>query len=398
MKKSLLALAAMGAFAGAAQAQSSVSVYGVMDIGIIDSTNQAAATTGVVTTTKQFNTGYGKGGLASSRLGFRGTEDLGKGMKANFVLEWGLKDVAIGGTGGAQASGTAADATTSTANAAGMIDPRQAFVGLSDNSLGEIRLGRQFQSIHKVIVNNSAGGGNNVAGAAYSGGENAALNSASIRPELVWINRAVTYISPTFSGFQLEVQTGQQTISSGTVGTTPDTSATDTGASLNFNYAKLNASVGYSTVQNNQSPTTGNIKNEFFSAGANYDFGILKTYFLFSQAKVTNAAAVNLADNTIYELGAKGNVANNIVLWASGLTGSRSSSATAAALVTNSYTTTTALGSADFRGYQVGAQYLLSKRSSLYTIVGKQSIKGTSFANGINNSAAAAMVGINHTF
>ena len=89
MKKSLLALAAMGAFVGAAQAQSSVSVYGVMDIGVIQSTDALAATSGVQTTTKQLNTGYGKGGLASSRLGFRGTEDVGGGTAVGFVLEYG---------------------------------------------------------------------------------------------------------------------------------------------------------------------------------------------------------------------------------------------------------------------------------------------------------------------
>lgn len=397
MKKTLFAIAAVSAFAGAAQAQSSVTVYGVMDIGAITSSNAVGAATGVQTTTKQVNTGYGKGGLASSRLGFKGVEDLGGGNKANFVLEYGLKDIGIGGTGGAQASGTSADATTSTANASGMVDPRQSWVGLENSKLGEVRMGRQFQSIHSVIVGGSAGNGNNVAGATYSGSENAALNNASIRPELVWINRAVTYVSPNVSGFQFQAQTGQQTISSGTVAVT-DSAATDNGASLTYTIGNFAAAVGISQVQNNASPTTGYNKNQFMAANATYDFGIVKAYGLATQAKVTSGAGVNLATNNAYELGVKGNVTPAIVLWGSGLSGSRTTSASVATVVTTSYTTLTALGQADFKGWQLGAQYLLSKRSSLYTIVGSQSINGSGASSGVNNKSSAAIVGVNHTF
>lgn len=398
MKKSLFAIAAVTAFAGAAQAQSSVSVYGVMDIGVITSTNQVAASTGVQTTTKQLNTGYGKGGLASSRLGFRGTEDIGGGTKANFVLEYGLKDIGIGGTGGAQASGTSADAATSTANASGMVDPRVSWVGLSNNKLGEVRLGRQFQAIHQVIISGSAGGGNNVAGALYSGGENSALNNATIRPELVYINRAVTYVSPTVAGFTLQAQTGQQIINSGTTASVADSAATDNGASLTYKLGKFDAGLAISQVQNNASPTTGYNKLQFLAASATYDFGILKAFALATQAKIANGSGSNLATNNAYELGIKAPVTPSIVLWANGITGSRSSAATAATAVTNSYTTYTSLGQADFKGYQLGAQYLLSKRSSLYTIVGSQSIMGSGVSNGINNRSNAAIVGVNHTF
>ena len=397
MKKTLFAIAAVSAFAGAAQAQSSVTVYGVMDIGAITSSNALAISSGVQTTTKQVNTGYGKGGLASSRLGFKGVEDLGGGNKANFVLEYGLKDIGIGGTGGAQASSTSADASTTTANAAGMIDPRVSWVGLENSGFGEVRMGRQFQAIHAVIVNGSAGGGNNVAGATYSGGENSALNSASIRPELVYINRAVTYVSPTFAGFQFQAQTGQQIISSGTVSVV-DSAATDNGASLTYSIGKFAAGAAISQVQNNQSPTTGYNKNQFMAANATYDFGIVKAYGLATQAKVTSVAGVNLATNNAYELGVKGNVTPAIVLWGSGLSGSRTTSASTAQAVTNSYTTLAALGQADFKGWQLGAQYLLSKRSSLYTIVGSQSINGAGASNGVNNKSSAAIVGINHTF
>ena len=398
MKKSLLALAAMSAFAGAAQAQSSVSVYGVMDIGVIQSTDQVAAATGVRTTTKQVNTGYGKGGFASSRLGFRGTEDVGGGTAVGFVLEYGLKDIAIGGTGGAQASATAADASTSTANAAGMVDPRASFVSLSNKELGQIRLGRQAQSIHAVIVDGSVGGGNNIAGAIYSGGENSGANTASIRPELVWINRAVTYISPTFSGITFEAQTGNQTISSGTTDSVPASAATDVGAALRYAAGPAKLGIGYSAVSLNASPTTGHNKLTFVALSGSYDFKVVQAFALYTSAKKASGAGANLGSLGATEIGLKAPVAKNINVWASGFTGSRSSNATAATVVTNSFTTTTALGEAKVKGYQFGAQYVLSKRSSLYAIGGSQSINGKNASNGINNKASAAIVGISHTF
>jgi len=100
MKKSLFALAAVGAFAGAAQAQSSVSVYGVMDGSFTATTNKSKTTAaGSEVTTNQRNTVNGDGALSTSRLGFRGNEDLGGGMSAQFQLEYDLVNIGNGGNG-----------------------------------------------------------------------------------------------------------------------------------------------------------------------------------------------------------------------------------------------------------------------------------------------------------
>jgi len=89
MKKSLLAVAAIGAFASAAQAQSSVTVYGILDIGYIGSNmrtaNNAATASGAVTKTN--SSAFGDSAQSSSRLGFKGNEDLGGGMSAFFTIE-----------------------------------------------------------------------------------------------------------------------------------------------------------------------------------------------------------------------------------------------------------------------------------------------------------------------
>lgn len=83
MKKSLLALAVLGAFAGAAQAQTNVTIYGSFDGGVryMNKVNAAGDSRTTVSSNGTYN---------SNRLGFRGTEDLGGGLKANFQLETGF--------------------------------------------------------------------------------------------------------------------------------------------------------------------------------------------------------------------------------------------------------------------------------------------------------------------
>jgi len=85
MKKSLLALAVLGAFAGAASAQTNVTIYGLVDAAITRHDTNAA---GVKPTwTLDSSTLNNKNG---SRLGFKGTEDLGGGLSAIFTLENGF--------------------------------------------------------------------------------------------------------------------------------------------------------------------------------------------------------------------------------------------------------------------------------------------------------------------
>lgn len=89
MKKTLAAVAALLAAAGAAHAQSSVAIYGITDVGVSYSNRNAAATAASPRNTGS-RMGVDSGLLQASRYGFRGTEDLGGGLKAQFVLEGGL--------------------------------------------------------------------------------------------------------------------------------------------------------------------------------------------------------------------------------------------------------------------------------------------------------------------
>jgi len=116
MKKSLLALGVLGAFAGAAHAQSSVTLYGIIDGGFtyVNKTGGNVAGTGNATKNISLNSGN----LQGSRWGLKGAEDLGGGLKAIFVLESGFNV-----NNGMSAQG-------------GRLFGRQAYVGLSSATAG----------------------------------------------------------------------------------------------------------------------------------------------------------------------------------------------------------------------------------------------------------------------
>jgi predicted porin len=407
MKKSLLAVAAMTAFTGAAQAQSSVTVYGNLDIGVAQDTNVNKTSTTTITDRSGRTTGAGIGGLSTSLFGLRGSEDLGGGLKANFLLEYGLGDVGNGANGNGAPSATNAETTSSANNGTynsttgtntGGFGARYSYVGLQSNNLGEVRLGRQQQSVHSVITSGSAGGANNVAGTIYSSGSNTLVNSATVRPHAVYINRAITYISPNIAGVVVEVQTMSQAKTVDTSSSVAITSVSETGASLKYSGVK-NLSLMYaiskqdfngdgSSNSTNYAYSTGDTKTQVQAATATYDFGVLKAFLLRTENSTKNAAGVTSAKTTNNELGLSAPLTPAVSVFASGFQGKRSADVP---------TTAVATGNADTNGYQFGAVYGLSKRTSLYAIYGTQNIKGTGTTNNeIKTTGAAA--GVRHTF
>ena len=136
MNRTMTCLAALCA-CGAAQAQSSVTLYGVVDVNV-EYVNHVGA---VPSAANSFNPGTGgkairedAGGYSGSRWGLRGTEDLGNGLKSIFVLESGF------------------NSDTGTSQQGGRLFGRQAFVGLSA-PYGQITFGRQYTSIFSTLAN-----------------------------------------------------------------------------------------------------------------------------------------------------------------------------------------------------------------------------------------------------
>lgn len=186
-----VAVAAALCCAGIASAQSSVTVYGIVDAAVVYTTNQTA--------TGDSKTSLDAGQLATSRWGFKGTEDLGGGLKANFMLESTLaNDTGAGGSsfgGGFKQAG----------DTASFFD-REATVGLS-GGFGSVNAGRQ-----NMLGVNSIGLADPM-GLAHAGTNPnvvySALNSGALfggygtnggGTELRQ-NNSIKYVSPVMSGF-----------------------------------------------------------------------------------------------------------------------------------------------------------------------------------------------------
>ena len=183
MKKSLIALAVLAA-SGTSFAQSSVTVWGIVDAAVSRGNGDVNSVTRLVGS-----------GISSSQLGFRGTEDLGGGMKANFWLEAGLQnDNGAGGgtTTNNQASGAG---TASTAlGSQGLTFNRRSTVSLS-GGFGEIRLGRDYTphfwnwTVYDPFGTNGVGTNRAMLSSVALGGTTGGTTGTSVRA-----SNSVTYL------------------------------------------------------------------------------------------------------------------------------------------------------------------------------------------------------------
>ncbi|OGB02782.1 MAG: hypothetical protein A3G29_02560 [Burkholderiales bacterium RIFCSPLOWO2_12_FULL_64_99] len=243
MKKTLLALAAIAA-SSAAFAQSSVSVYGVVDASV-----ESVKGDDTVTRVSSDN-------LASSRLGFKGTEDLGGGLKANFVLESNMK-MDTGANGGGSTR----------------FFDRAAWVGVA-GSFGELRLGRQDTSIGLLAGNSS------ILGA--QGYDDLKIAKTFSGDAYRRTDNAITYILPKFvDGLSAQVQYSTAAGSSGTVGT-ENNDKIGSHYGLNVQYAASGFSAGLGYIQAKNSNT---VDDTGLLAYLGYDFGVAKLSGYFEQDK-----------------------------------------------------------------------------------------------------------------
>ncbi|QIE22349.1 porin [Caballeronia sp. SBC2] len=143
MKKTLIVAAVAASFATAASAQSSVTLYGLIDAGFSYVNNEVAPNT-AKGSAAAFR--VSSGNLNGSRWGLRGTEDLGGGMKAIFTLESGFT----------MGNGTSLQAQSGNTN--GTQFGRQAFAGISTAQLGTVTLGRQYDSLVDYLAPMTANG------------------------------------------------------------------------------------------------------------------------------------------------------------------------------------------------------------------------------------------------
>ena len=248
MKKTLLALAAIAA-SSAAFAQSSVSLYGVVDASV-----ESVKGDKTVTAVSSDN-------LASSRVGFKGTEDLGNGLKANFVLETAVK-VDTGANGGGSTR----------------FFDRAAWVGVS-GGFGELRLGRQDSAIGLLAGNSSILGAQ-----AYDDLKIAKTFSGDAYRR---VDNAITYVLPKFvDGLSAQLQYSTAAGSSSAVGT-ENADKIGSNYGLNVQYAAAGFSAGLGYINAKRSTT---VDDTGVLAYLGYDFGVAKLTGYFEQDERDSAA------------------------------------------------------------------------------------------------------------
>ena len=243
MKKSLIALACASAFAGSANAQS-LTTYGIVDMGFVGESGGTAGSIDKITS----------GAQSGTRLGFKGTEDLGNNMKALFVLETGI----AADTGGFSAS-----------TASNIAFARQAFLGLQSDA-GTLTFGRQYTPFFLTL--------NGVADPFASG---LAGNAQNLIPHSgIRMNNAVKYASPIFSGVSAEIAYGFGENADGA-----DRAGRNVGGSIGYSDGALSVRLAHHRA-NSTTTLTSDLSDTSTILAANYKFEVAKVFAAYSDNDV----------------------------------------------------------------------------------------------------------------
>jgi predicted porin len=290
MKKSLIALAAVAA-TGAAMAQSTVTVWGVVDAAV-----NKSSVSGGASVTRLVGSG-----ISSSQLGFRGSEDMGGGMRANFWLEAGLGNDSGAGaptnttnqaTGGCAVVGSPAPTTctggVSTNGTQGLTFARRSTVSLS-GGFGEIRLGRDYTpqfwnwTVYDPFGTNGVGttrtmNSSLAVGSAYGGTGGTAVRASNSITYLFNHAANATYAAGN-NGLHAAVQMYMgENLSTAAGGTKKDGSGS--GIRVGYNAGPLSLAVGYGRTEF----VAGDMTMTNF--GGAYDLGVARV-----MAQITNDKA-----------------------------------------------------------------------------------------------------------
>jgi general bacterial porin, GBP family len=380
MKKTLIVAAVAASFATAASAQSSVTLYGLIDAGFTYVNNEAASN---VAKGSAAAFRLSSGNINGSRWGLRGTEDLGGGMKAIFTLESGFSM----GDGSALQGGREFG--------------RQAFAGISSAQMGTVTLGRQYDSVVDYLAPMTATGSWGGTYFAHPFDNDNANNSFRV-------NNSVKYQSANYSGLTFGGLYGF----SNQAGGFANNRAFSAGAQYANGPFKIAAA--YLQLQNPGSSNNGGAMTDAgalaskagvaglqvqtqrtFGAGANYAIGPVTVGGAWTQSRFQFAVGDSTARFNNYEVNARYALTPALALGAA-------------------YTYT------DVKGYTAGpnnndhmkfhqfglqTDYALSKRTDIYAEgivqLGKQGaeaqVYGTN-ANSVHGNQVVVTTGIRHRF
>ncbi|WP_454006698.1 porin [Alcaligenes sp. Marseille-Q7550] len=278
MKKTLLAAALMAGFAGVAHAETSVTLYGILDGGIGYQKlkyNEALYLSNVdAGDFSQKRTGLINGIQSGNRWGLKGSEDLGDGLRAVFVLESGF------------------DLGTGNSAQGGRLFGRQATLGLAGDSWGQLDFGRQTNIASKYLPG--------VADPFGGGFDQANIGGAFTAASTARYDNMVMYQTPNFSGFQFGVGYSFNVNGNQAYKVDGGSERNKRGVTTGLRYA--NGPVGIALTYD-QFKTPENLAGDSTSVkswniGGSYDFEVVKAYLAFGQTRNGLFATQDYAGST----------------------------------------------------------------------------------------------------
>ncbi|WP_338069342.1 porin [Paraburkholderia phosphatilytica] len=393
--KTTAALLALSAFAGAAHAQSSVTLYGIVDAGILFNNN--------VKGLREYAMSQG----TSSRFGLKGAEDLGGGLKAIFTLENGFTTAS-----GALGQG-------------GLLFGRKAFVGVSSSTWGTLTAGRQY-SVSNDFTSQFASGADWAASGLGYGTHASDVDNVDTSNR---VQNSIKYVSPSFAGLQF----GGMYSLGGVAGNATQNEVID--AAVSYSNGPINLGAGYTFVKDPYYATYGNQGNSSTSSTGTNDNMNNKIYGGYASASSQQIIVVGgsyaLGPATIgleysnTQFGNLGSVNAGGAITAPKYTGGSATfnsgevnvkyQLTPALQLGGAYIYTRNSGADGFSGahynqFNLGAIYSVSKRTSFYAIGFYETASGTDStgkaavadlngsAYSADNHQVAAIVGMTHRF
>lgn len=354
MKKSMIAIAALAAIASV-PAMAEVSVYGTVDTAIRTVDNASGGS----------RSALASDGNAWNRLGFKGEEDLGNGLKASFVLEQGLQ-LDNGFSAASPAASTAAGVPAPESRIFG----RRSTLSLTSAQYGELRLGRDLTPTYIGYRDFDTFG---ALGLGSLGNLVDVFGGASTK---VRADNLISYLTPNLGGFTAQISAGNNE--------NPQTGATGekySGVRMGYAAGKFAAQVAYGETEG--APVSG--QNSTFAmttAGGSYDFGFAKV-----MGGYVHTTYANTGDTSTYSLG-------TIVPMGNGE-------------IRAQYAMADGLGNNDANVFSLGYAYSLSKRTALYTTMSvltndngsKRSVASLNEASPANGQVSKGYeFGVRHSF
>ncbi|MBO1015498.1 porin [Achromobacter sp. SD115] len=385
MKKTLLVALSAATLSSVAYAQTSVTLYGIIDTGIgyakVDG-SYINRETGMKTDMAGSRVGMTTGQTAGSRWGLRGKEDLGGGLYATFRLESGY------------------DSANGSSSQNSRLFGREATVGLGSADWGEFRLGRQYNVATRLMY---AMFGPDFGGGFTQLNTGGGLGFSSSN----WVryDNLALYESPSMGGFRFSAgyafnaddrnaaQTGFRTAD--------NTRAITSGISYAngplmgfFAYEQLNASNKLSSAQTAATPRS-------FTVGGSYDFEVFKLALAYERAtdgwfagkSLPSGAGIGNFRGTPSNVFVDGFSTNSYLLAASAPLGGASSMFGSWQRVDPNNRSLTG-GDSVSSTYSLGYSYSLSKRTTMYAVASYT----RNFAFLSDAKATEAMIGLRHSF